>query len=85
MGIPSGDAFLPEYTLEDLLWLYRREKDSEAKIRLLAAIYRKEGKGLGEIGYLLKYPPTTLGDWLRQMHKVSTGDTTKRSKEDLKD
>jgi len=69
MGIPSGDAFLPEYTLEDLLWLYRREKDSEAKIRLLAAIYRKEGKGLGEIGYLLKYPPTTLGDWLRQMHK----------------
>ena len=69
MDVPKGDAFLPAYTLEDLNELYRREKDSDAKIRLLAAIYRKEGKEIGEIGYLLKYAPTTLGDWLRRMHK----------------
>ena len=69
MDVPKGDAFLPEHTLEDLNGLYRREKDSDAKIRLLAAIYRKEGKEFGDIGCLLKYASTTVGDWLRRMHK----------------
>jgi len=67
MNVPSGDAFLPEYTLEDLNDLYRIEKDPEAKIRLLAAIYRKEGMKFGKIGGQLKYPPTTLRRWLRRL------------------
>jgi len=42
MNVPRGDAFLPEYTREDLLWLYDKEKDPKAKVRLLAAIHRKK-------------------------------------------
>lgn len=43
MDIPRGDAFPPEYTWEDLIDLYLKEKDSKAKVRLLSVIYRKEG------------------------------------------
>lgn len=44
--------------------LYHRERNAKAKIRLLAAIYRKEGKTYDEIGLILKYPLTTIRDWL---------------------
>ena len=69
MDVPRGDAFLPEYTLKDLEALYLREKDSKAKIRLLAAIHRKEGLTYTEIGWRIKYPSTTVKDWLRRMHE----------------
>lgn len=44
--------------------MYHRERDAKAKIRLLAAIFRKEGKTYDEIGLTLKYPLTTISDWL---------------------
>lgn len=47
---------------------YHRERDAKAKIRLLAAIFRKEGKTYGEIGQILKYPLTTISDWLSLIH-----------------
>jgi len=48
--------------------LYHRERDAKAKIRLLAAIFRKEGKTYEEIGLTLKYPLTTIRDWLSLIH-----------------
>ena len=48
--------------------LYHRERDAKAKIRLLAAIFRKEGKTYDEIGLTLKYPLTTIRDWLILIH-----------------
>lgn len=48
--------------------LYHRERDAKAKIRLLAAIFRKEGKTYDEIGLTLKYPLTTIRDWLNLIH-----------------
>jgi transposase len=51
-----------------LTYLYHRERDAKAKIRLLAAIFRKEGKTYDEIGLTLKYPLTTIRDWLSLIH-----------------
>ena len=48
--------------------LYHRERNAKAKIRLLAAIFRKEGKTYEEIGLALKYPLTTIRDWLSLIH-----------------
>ncbi len=48
--------------------LYHRERDAKAKIRLLAAIFRKESKTYDEIGQTLKYPLTTIKDWLSLIH-----------------
>ena len=48
--------------------MYHRERDAKAKIRLLAAIFRKEGKTYDEIGLTLKYPLTTIRDWLSLIH-----------------
>ncbi|MEW5816457.1 MAG: winged helix-turn-helix domain-containing protein [Spirochaetota bacterium] len=53
--------------MQELIQLYREETDPKAKIRLLAAIYRKEGMTLQEIKDRIKYPLTTIGDWLRRM------------------
>jgi hypothetical protein len=54
--VPKGKAFLPNYTVKKLIDLYHRERDAKAKIRLLAAIFRKESKTYNEIGQTLKYP-----------------------------
>jgi len=36
MDVPKGEEYLPSYTQENLITLYRKEADSKAKIRLLA-------------------------------------------------
>lgn len=66
--VPKGEAFLTGYTTKKLTDLYRRERDAKAKIRLLAAIFRKEGKTYDEISQILKYPLTTIRDWLILIH-----------------
>jgi transposase len=66
--VPKGEDFLPKYSKEKLHELYRKEENSKAQIRLLAAILRKEGMTLEEISKKVKYPLTTVGDWLRRMH-----------------
>jgi transposase len=54
--------------MDELNGLYQKENDPIAKIRLLAAISRKEGKTLEEISLSVKHPLTTVGDWLRRLH-----------------
>lgn len=66
--VPKGEGFLPKYTEQELMTLYQGETDPKAKVRLLAAVLRKEGKTLQEISDRVKHPLTTVGDWLRRMH-----------------
>lgn len=66
--VPKGEGFLPGYTRQELIGLYRKETDPKAKVRLLAAILRKEGMTLREISDRVKHPLTTVGDWLRRMY-----------------
>lgn len=66
--VPKGEAFLSDYPIRKLTDIYHRERDAKAKIRLLAAIYRKEGKTYDEISLALKYPLTTIRDWLSLIH-----------------
>ncbi len=39
---PRGELFLPKISIDELNSLYQEENDPKAKIRLLAAILRKE-------------------------------------------
>ncbi len=62
--VPKGESFLPNYSSKELTELYHKEEDSKAKVRLLAALLRKEGRTFSEISSFLKYPLTTVRDWL---------------------
>ncbi len=66
---PRGKSFLPKISIYELNGLYQEENDPIAKIRLLSAILRKEGKTLEEISFTVKHPLTTVGDWLRRLHR----------------
>jgi len=66
--VPKGEDFLPKYSKEKVHDLYRNEENSKAQIRLLAALLRKEGMTLEQISKKVKYPLTTIGDWLRRIH-----------------
>ncbi len=65
---PRGESFFPDFSIDELKNLYQKELDPKAKIRLLAAILRKEGRTLEEISFTVKHPLTTVGDWLRRLH-----------------
>ena len=67
--VPKGEEFLLLYAKQELIDLYRKEKDLKAKVRLLAAIYRKEGMTYREISEKIKYPLMTVADWCRRMHE----------------
>ncbi len=64
---PIGEAFLPGLSATRLERFYRSERDSRAKLRLLAAILRKEGKTMGTISDQLHVPVGTVHAWLRRL------------------
>jgi len=63
----KGEKFLPDYSREDLMNLYQKEKNAKAKLRLLSAILRKEGKSLDYISQSIQIPKTTVHDWLSRL------------------
>jgi transposase len=71
MGIvgdtPIGEAFLPGLSVRRLESLYHSETNSRSKLRLLAAILRKEGKTMGRIADELHVPVGTVHAWLRRL------------------
>lgn len=68
-SVPKGEEFLLLYTKQELIDLYKKEKDPKAKVRLLAAIFRKEGTTYQEISRKTKYPLMTVADWCRRLHE----------------
>lgn len=65
----KGEAFLPQITKKELKVLYKKEKKSKPKMRLLAAMLRKEGKSISDISFSLQKPRMTISDWLRRFSK----------------
>ena len=65
--IKKGEKFLPEFLKAELTKLYQKEKNGKAKLRLLAAILRKEGKSLDFISESVQTPKTTVHDWLKRL------------------
>ncbi len=65
------ELFLPNVSKEELRQLYKKENNAKAKLRLLAAIQRKEGKTLDDIAYFLQKPKTTIHDWLHRLENKS--------------
>jgi len=72
--LEKGDKFLPEISEKELKGLYKKEKKTKPKLRLLATILRKEGKTLDDIAYSIQKPKTTIHDWLQ---RLKTGDLEK--------
>ncbi|MEM2759859.1 MAG: helix-turn-helix domain-containing protein [Nitrososphaerales archaeon] len=66
--IPSGREFMKEVSMHQLKDLYRKEKNANAKLRLLAAMMRKDGKGFPEIAEHMQMAQSTLSDWLKRLH-----------------
>lgn len=62
--LKKGNEFLINISRRELKCLYKHEKKAKSKLRLLAAIHRKDGKTLDEIAYALDKPKTTIHDWL---------------------
>lgn len=67
--VPSGDLFLSEYSIKELKSMYKKEKKSKAKLRLLCATLRKRGESVSDISKSLEIPIMTVSDWLRRLHK----------------
>ena len=65
--IKKGKEFLHEFSKAELTKLYQKEKNAKAKLRLLAAISRKEGKSLDFISGSMQIPKTTVHDWLNRL------------------
>lgn len=80
-NLDKGNVFLPNTSIKELKQLYRKERDSKAKLRLLAAIHRKKGKSLDDISRLLEKPRRTVHGWLTyfQERGVSAKDSVKQT------
>jgi transposase len=67
--VQIGEDFLPNKTVNELVNLYRKEKNSKASIRLLFAINRKNGKTIPDIAKVLFIPTSTISDHLKRISK----------------
>lgn len=79
--LPKGNQFLPSISRQRVQSLYSCEKKPRAKLRLLAAIHRKQGKSIDEIAYLLSTPRDTVYGWLRRFttRGINAKDSIKQS------
>ena len=63
------DTFLPETSISYLRKIEKEENNPKVKKRILACIYRKEGKTIEEIASLLNKPYPTTQNWLARIEK----------------
>lgn len=79
--LTKGNAFLPNISIKKLQKMYDEEKNVKAKLRLLSAVHRKNGKSIDEIAYLLSKPRRTIHGWLTRFQKrgISGKDSIKQS------
>lgn len=67
--LEKGKLFLPKTSLSKIKRVYRKEENGKTKIRLLAAIHRKQGKSLDDIAGLLEKSRYTVHTWLTNFQK----------------
>lgn len=71
--VPSGELFLPQISITELKSLYKKEKNSKAKTRLLCAILRKKEYSISDIVKHTEVPRMTVSDHLRRLHRKGIG------------
>lgn len=78
--LEKGELFLSKTSLRELRKLYKKETNSKAKLRLLAAIHRKQGKSIDKISELLEKPRKTVHGWLTNFQErgISGKDSIKQ-------
>jgi len=64
--LPRSESFLPSVSLGELHKLYSVEQKAKPKLRLLCAIWRKEGDSLDAIASGLSMPRRTVHETLRR-------------------
>src|SRR3990167_5262288 len=62
--LQKGNEFLSGVSKQRLQNLYDKETNAKAKMRLLSAIHRKNGKSIDEIAYLLSKNRRTVHSFL---------------------
>jgi transposase len=63
-SLPSGTKFLAGISTRQLRSLYAAEQHPKSKLRLLAAMHRRQGKSIDDIAYMLSKPRRTVHGWL---------------------
>ena len=63
-SLPSGARFLPDISTRRLRAAYAAEQHPKSKLRLLAAVHRRESKSIDEIAYMLSKPRRSVHGWL---------------------
>ena len=56
-------------TIDSLKTAYKKEKNAKAKIRIAAAILRKQGYSYAEIKQSLGISRSTISDWMKRMDR----------------
>lgn len=69
MARPALVSLVHNVSMKKLQTLYKKEKNVKAKLRLLAAIKRKEGKNIEDIAHSLNKPVMTVHNWLRRFNE----------------
>lgn len=79
--LPKKKEFLASTSLQRIKRLYSQEQHPKSKLRLLAAIHRKQGKSIDDIAYLLSTPRDTVYGWLRRFtaRGINAKDSIKQS------
>ena len=80
-SLTKGNYFLPKISLKRLKQVYNQEKSAKAKLRLLSAVHRKQGKSIDEIAYVLSKPRRTIHGWLVRFQErgINGKDSIKQS------
>lgn len=80
-NLMKGKTFLPKTSLRQIKILYDVEKNAKAKLRLLAAVHRKNGKSIDGISYLLSKSRRTIHGWLTRFQErgIDGKDSIKQS------
>lgn len=79
--LAKGEDFLPEFTIDELREMVRYEKEPKAKLRLLAALKRKEGQSFDSIAKQLEMKRITTNKLLHRFQEkgISAKDDEQRS------
>lgn len=67
--LKRGSEFLPKVSMRKLRSVYAKENDAKAKLRLLAAIKRKEGESIDAIAVSICKPRRTVHGWLHRFEQ----------------
>ena len=71
--LPKGNEFLSGVSKQRLQNLYDKETNAKAKMRLLSAIHRKNGRSIDKIAYLLSKNRRTVHSFLVRFNQRGIG------------